>query len=155
MFCLMFFIIRIWRKEKHLKNCPVHIFTTHFYSTLREHDVKGVTSWTATKNIDIFRKKFIFIPVNQGLHWSLCCVVNPGAILNNVRALNKDPGDDKLYPCILFFDSLGNAHPKNRIAVNLRRWLDSEWNRLEKGSNEDECSPFKKAAMEVHQPRGE
>ena len=156
-FCLLFFILRIWRKEKHWEDCPVHIFTTHFYTALKESGTKAVTSWTANKKIDIFRKKFILIPVNQGEHWSLCCVVNPGAILNNVMALNKDPGEDKPYPCILFFDSL-KAHPTAAIARKVRKWLNSEWKRLDKASNQanqDESNPFTKFSLLVHNPKGE
>jgi hypothetical protein len=81
-------------------------------------------------------------------------VVNPGAILNNVKALNEDPGDDEPYPCILFFDSL-KAHRKAAIARNVRNWLNSEWKRLEKASNQDEKEPFKTSSLLVHDPRGE
>jgi Ulp1 family protease len=35
------------------------------------------------KNIpDILNKKFIFVPINATLHWSLAVIVNPGAYLN-------------------------------------------------------------------------
>jgi Ulp1 family protease len=85
-------------------------------------------------------------------------VVNPGAILNNVKALNKDPGDDKPYPCILFFDSL-KAHPKAAIARKVRNWLNSEWKRLEKASNQvvnqDKSKPFQPTSLLVHNPKGE
>ena len=30
--------------------------------------------------IDIFKKKFVFVPINKDLHWSLCVIVNPGEI---------------------------------------------------------------------------
>ena len=61
----------------------VHVFTSHFMTTLWKEGPKAVSSWTAKKNIDIFEKKLIFIPVNRDLHWSLCVVVNPGFIGNN------------------------------------------------------------------------
>ena len=61
----------------------VHIFTSHFMSTLASDGAKAVSSWTAKKKIDIFEKKLIFVPVNSDLHWSLCVVVNPGSIANN------------------------------------------------------------------------
>jgi Ulp1 family protease len=160
-FSLLFLIIRIWRKEKHLKNCPVHIFSTHFYSAMRDKGPDKVSSWTAKKNIDVFRKKFILIPVHKGIHWFLICVVNPGAILNKLKNTSTEkPGDDELYPGILFFDSLINEDlinedEKTQIADNLRKWLNSEWTRLEKWSNDDERAPFKTYVMNVHEPKSE
>jgi Ulp1 family protease len=61
----------------------VHFFTSHFLSTLEDDGPEGVASWTRNKKkiIDVFEKKFIFVPVNSDLHWSLCVVVNPGHIL--------------------------------------------------------------------------
>ncbi len=47
----------------------VHFFTTHFMSRL-EKKPSSVASWT--KKIDIFKKKLIFVPVNDDKHWSLC-----------------------------------------------------------------------------------
>jgi Ulp1 family protease len=139
-----------------LKNGPVHIFTTHFYTALEKNGPKQATLWTAKKNIDVFMNKCIYIPVNMLGHWSLCCVVNPGAILKKLKANSKEvPGDDELYPCILFFDSLMNMHPKDEIAQNVRMWLDSEWNRLKKWSTDNERDPFETFALEVHQPKGE
>jgi Ulp1 family protease len=146
---LLFSTVRIWRKEKHLKGCPVHFFTSHFYTALSEDGPKAVASW-----IDVFTKKFIFIPVNQSLHWSLCVVVNPGAILNNLKELNEAPADEELYPCILFFDSL-KAHQKQAIARNIRNWLNSEWERLGKSKSQEEDDPFKNNSLLVHDPRGE
>jgi Ulp1 family protease len=151
---LLFFTVRIWQKEKHLKGCPVHFFTTHFYTTLSKEGPNGVSRWTERKKIDVFSKKFIFIPVNEGLHWSLCIVVNPGAILNNLKELNEAPADEELYPCILFFDSL-KAHRKQVVARNIRNWLNSEWKRLKKSKSREEDDPFKINSMLVHDPRGE
>lgn len=147
---LLFLTVRIWHKEKHLKDCPVHFFTSHFYTALSKDGPKAVASWTARKKIDVFTKKFIFIPVNQSLHWSLCVVVNPGAILNNLREFNEAPADEELYPCIFFFDSL-KAHQKQVVARNIRNWLNSEWKRLQKSKHEH---PFNDNSLQVHDPKG-
>lgn len=55
-------------------------------STLASDGPEAVSSWTVKKKIDIFDKKLIFVPVNSDLHWSLCVVVNPGSIANNIDA---------------------------------------------------------------------
>ena len=74
---------RISRKED-AKSTDVHFVTTQFFSKLVEDGPDAVSSWTAKKNIDTFKKKFIFIPVNERLHWSLCIVVNAGKIENPI-----------------------------------------------------------------------
>lgn len=51
-------------------------------TTLKDDGPKAVSSWTEKKNIDVFKKKLIFVPVNADLHWSLCVIVNPGLIAN-------------------------------------------------------------------------
>jgi len=107
------------------RSSNVHFFTSHFYTTLVSEGVEGVKSWTAKKNIDIFNKKLIFIPINKTLHWSLCVVVNPGAITPQVD------DEDPQFPCMLFFDSL-NMHRKSRVHGKVLKWLNSEWKRTQK-----------------------
>lgn len=76
-------VIRISRGESQKLNSPVHFFTSHFMSTLKDDGPEAVSSWTAKKNINIFSKKIIFVPVNADLHWSLCAVINPGLVCAN------------------------------------------------------------------------
>ena len=71
---------RISRGETDQANSDVHFFTSHFMTTLKDDGPEAVSSWTAKKNINVFKKKLIFLPVNADLHWSLCVVVNPGLI---------------------------------------------------------------------------
>lgn len=54
---------------------------------LKRDGIEAVASWTKNKKINVFEKKLIFIPINDGLHWSLCVVVNPGHVANN---FNRD-----------------------------------------------------------------
>ena len=69
----------------------VHFFTTHFMSRL-EKKPSSVASWT--KKIDIFKKKLIFVPVNDDNHWSLCVIVNPG-LLHQPQANTEDEVEAK------------------------------------------------------------
>eukprot|EP00531_Pseudo-nitzschia_arenysensis_P017418 CAMPEP_0116119764 /NCGR_PEP_ID=MMETSP0329-20121206/2819_1 /TAXON_ID=697910 /ORGANISM="Pseudo-nitzschia arenysensis, Strain B593" /LENGTH=1105 /DNA_ID=CAMNT_0003613495 /DNA_START=267 /DNA_END=3584 /DNA_ORIENTATION=+ len=121
----------------------VHFFTSHFYTTLASDGVEGVKSWTAKKNIDIFDKKLIFIPINKTLHWSLCVVVNPGSI----QTQSEDDEDSEL-PCVLFFDSL-NMHQKTRVHRHVMNWLNSEWQR----KNNPEEKPFNKQTFKIYDPQ--
>ena len=77
-----------------MPNSSVHIFSTHFMSTLLKDGVKSVLSWTAKKKINVFNKRFVFLPINAGEHWSLCLVVNPGLIAIN-HASNMGDADEE------------------------------------------------------------
>ena len=116
-------------------------------------------SWTAKKNINIFEKKFIFIPINKDLHWSLCVVVNPGAIEN----ASKEDRQNLTVPCLIFMDSL-NLHKKETVRKNIQKWLNAEWIRLKEKEKEDEEAEeekeqhalvkYEKKNFEAHSPRG-
>ena len=112
-----------------------------------EEGSQGVASWTAKKNINIFKKKFIFIPINENLHWSLCVVVNAGKITHVKRENENDE-----VTSILFLDSL-KAHRKSKVAKNVFSWLNSEAKRLNFSSKLDK--PFQNKFVEVCEPRGE
>lgn len=62
-------------------------------TTLKYDGAKAVSSWTSKKNINIFGKKFIFLPVNADLHWSLCVVVNAGLIGSAMQSSANEQWD--------------------------------------------------------------
>ena len=69
--------------EDHVKN-RIHVFSCLFYSKLSEasNDVAShalVARWT--KNVNLFEKDFVLVPVNMSYHWSLTVVVRPGLLL--------------------------------------------------------------------------
>jgi sentrin-specific protease 7 len=145
----------IWRNTD---RSLVHYFTTLFFTTLEENDTESVKRWTEKRGVDVFSKRFIFIPINKTLHWSLCVVVNPGAIVAHRNRLLDDSNsntadllsDDDPFPCILFFDSL-QAHAKGRCAKLVRTWLNSEWKRLH--PQQMEQSPFDVKSMRLYTPK--
>ncbi|MGK3738900.1 MAG: hypothetical protein ACI8RD_010820 [Bacillariaceae sp.] len=135
------------------KSTDVHFFTSHFHSTLASDGVEGVKSWTARKNINIFEKKLIFIPINKTLHWSLCVIVNPGVVeksnLISVDNVEDDEEEDPPLSCMLFFDSL-KMHNKQRSQKLLLNWLNSEWQRV----NDTSSTPFTKTNYKIYDPGG-
>ena len=136
-------------RDINCKQSDVHFFTSHFYSTLVKEGAKGVKSWTARKNINIFEKKLVFIPINKTLHWSLCVIVNPGAIqISDDDACNAN-NEDQPVSCILFFDSL-KMHSKSRAQKKLVSWLNFEWKQIKKSSS----SPFKLETYQIYDPEG-
>ncbi|KAJ1994522.1 hypothetical protein H4R33_000228 [Dimargaris cristalligena] len=62
----------------------VHFFNSFFYSQLTAKSTRAldetcyskVQRWTA--RVDLFSKKFIFIPIHQKAHWYLAVICNPG-----------------------------------------------------------------------------
>ncbi|RKP03669.1 hypothetical protein CXG81DRAFT_16899 [Caulochytrium protostelioides] len=71
----------------------IHMFNSFFYHQLTSTKAAKrsrssarpviaydrVKTWTA--KIDIFAKKYVFVPINQHLHWFLALIVNPGRLL--------------------------------------------------------------------------
>jgi Ulp1 family protease len=143
------------RISRHDDGSLVHFFSSHFYSALVKDRPSGVKRWTEKKGIDIFQKKFIFIPINKTLHWSQCIVVNPGAIIEHNKwhkaGFEVGNGDmDAPFPCILFLDSL-KAHEMDKVANHVKDWLNSEWKRLGK-LDDGELAPFN-SSMTVQSPK--
>jgi hypothetical protein len=159
------FSFRIWRNYD---KSDVHIFTSHFYTTLLNEGPAGLSKWTQKKGMNVFEKKFVFIPskfswisrlgsdstvshilflllVNISLHWSLCVVVNPG---------NPNTLEDKLYPFLLFFDSL-QVHDETTVASKVQDWLTAEWKRLNKAIYQEFHEPFQKEHVLISSPKGE
>lgn len=72
------------------KSNKIHAFSSLFYSNLTQrtgHSAKqnginyeAVSRWA--KNVDLFNKDFLYIPVNQGIHWSLFIVIRPYLLVN-------------------------------------------------------------------------
>ncbi|OQS02423.1 hypothetical protein THRCLA_05207 [Thraustotheca clavata] len=123
----------------------MHFYSTHFYSTLanmNEDNLERIKRWT--KTVPIFERRFLFVPVNENCHWSLAVICNPGGLIKPkaepiVVDVDEMPSDiigesqefeetsnDKV-ACILYFDSL-QCHNKQKIAKNLRRYLEIEFN---------------------------
>lgn len=108
-------------------------------------------NWTKRREVDVFAKQLVFIPIVQELHWSLCVLVNPGHVMNalNVGSISEDD----LLSCILFFDSL-LLHEKYRIRDNIIRWLNSEWDRLRKFEDPSWPMPFTSQTFPIFTPTG-
>lgn len=68
----------------------VHFFNSFFYDKLRTKGYEGVKRWT--KNVDIFQKDLLLIPIHLEVHWSLVSVdISRRAItyFDSQRTLNR------------------------------------------------------------------
>lgn len=153
-------IFRIMRKLGNRRKL-FHVFTTQFFSRLEDEGVSSITSWTAKKGIDIFEKRFIFIPVNKDIHWSLLVVVNPGKICDFYDATELECSEEeplereREFPFILFMDSL-RAHKKSKMKTLVYEWLNSEAKRLGKFQTcvGTKAGVFNNVTMPIIDPKG-
>jgi hypothetical protein len=69
----------------------IYAFSSMFYQKLTETSPAGnhqlVKNWT--KNVDLFQKEYILIPINLSNHWSLVCLVRPGMIQGQVADISE------------------------------------------------------------------
>lgn len=67
----------------------VHIFNSHFFIQLRDNGYSEVSKWT--KNVDLFDKEFLFVPINQSDHWSLVVIARPGLVEGRGSHVSASP----------------------------------------------------------------
>ena len=98
--------------------------------------------------MNIFDKKFAFIPINGRLHWSLCVVVNAGVLVKKLL-WDEEQHEETEAPFILFLDSL-DSHRCDRIASNVRKFLNGEYGRI----YGNDKNIFTKETLQVIRPQG-
>lgn len=89
----------------------VHVFNTFFYPTIMQHGHSRVKRWT--KQVDIFSKDLIIIPVHLGMHW--CLAVS----LCHKKTFNNQPQSST---CIY--------HDGERLLLQLVPILNTSWKKL-------------------------
>jgi Ulp1 family protease len=58
------------------KDSNTHAFTAQFYTRLLSNKYDGVKCWSRPIR-NIFKKDFIYVPVNLHNHWSLMVIIRP------------------------------------------------------------------------------
>jgi sentrin-specific protease 7 len=114
---------------------------------LVERGPTAVKRWTTKAVIDIFTCNFVFIPICEEGHWSLCVLVNPGQVLNGT---NDSGNEDDLLGCLIFLDPARGYHDKYKVRSNIIRYLNYEWNR----SKQSEETPFTSETYPLLTPEG-
>ena len=123
-------IIDLWLRfiSSNNNNSTCHFFTSHFYTQLEKKGPGDVRSWFTAKNLDVFSKRLVFVPVNARMHWSLAVIVNPGALVNGIETDKSEGDDEEEAGCIICLDSYGGqGHKKKPIAETLRKLLNDQW----------------------------
>ncbi|XP_031733887.1 sentrin-specific protease 7-like [Anarrhichthys ocellatus] len=147
-----------------------HVFSSFFYKQLSRRRAAGVDDApsvpdrhmrhqrvkTWTRNVDIFTKDFLFVPVNQEAHWYLVVVCFPGLEEVQHQEFQSSTGGSKQpagkpssfslrsqqppectlqswqretvlkRPCVLVMDSLKLSYHEN-VCRLLRDYLQVEW----------------------------
>ncbi|XP_030496698.2 ubiquitin-like-specific protease 1D isoform X1 [Cannabis sativa] len=112
-----------------------HFFNTFFYNKLKEavsNKGNGKDFFTKLrrwwKGVNIFQKEYIFVPINEDLHWSLAIICNP------------DPKEES-GPIVLHLDSLG-LHSSKSVFQNIKRFLREEWQYLDQQATSSSDFPL-------------
>ncbi|XP_012059449.1 PREDICTED: sentrin-specific protease 6-like [Atta cephalotes] len=123
-----------------------HVFSSFFYQRLITHfgETQNTIPMTLaaerharvqrwTRDVNIFEKDFVIIPINKDEHWFLAIICFPGLVGKVSKRITEINKNDSLFkldliysPCILIFDSLGNTNYSSVIAT-LRDYLSCEY----------------------------
>ncbi|KAI0926679.1 hypothetical protein AcV5_007405 [Taiwanofungus camphoratus] len=84
---LIEFGLKLWLADLRQNNPElaeqVHVFSSFFYKKLnvknKEEGYQSVRKWTS--KFDLFKKKYIVVPINEHFHWYLAIIHNPEHIL--------------------------------------------------------------------------
>ncbi|XP_020551252.1 probable ubiquitin-like-specific protease 2A isoform X2 [Sesamum indicum] len=142
-----FYIKYLLNKTKAEMRHRFHFFNTFFFRKLADMDQDLSRAWEGrdafqrvrkwTRNVNIFEKDYVFIPVNFSLHWSLIVICHPGEV---AKLRDKFMDDSSKLPCILHMDSIRGSH---RGLENLiRSYLWEEWKERHNNQEEDISAKF-------------
>lgn len=114
----------------------VHFFNSFFYDKLRTKGYEGVKRWT--KNVDIFQKDLLLIPIHLEVHWSLVSVDIPRRAItyfDSQRTLNRR------CPKHIFKYLQAEAHKKNQLDF-LTGWKGYFKMNVGRQNNDSDCGAF-------------
>ncbi|XP_031263904.1 probable ubiquitin-like-specific protease 2A isoform X2 [Pistacia vera] len=142
-----FYIQYLKKKLQPEERHRFHFFNSFFFRKLAGLDkdpssacegkaaFQRVRKWT--KNVNLYEKDYVFIPVNYSLHWSLIVICHPGEV-----AYFKDDEIEKStkVPCILHMDSIKGSHRGLKDLV--QSYLSEEWKEKHNNTSDDVPSKF-------------
>ncbi|KAF2585504.1 hypothetical protein F2Q70_00034009, partial [Brassica cretica] len=98
-----------------------HFFNCFFFRKLANLDKGSPSSFGGreayqrvqkwTKNVELFEKDYIFIPINFSFHWSLIIICHPGELVSSTV---ENPSR---VPCILHLDSIKGSHKGGLVNI--------------------------------------
>lgn len=147
------YLSSLYEKQSTKIHSKVHIFNSFFYTGLSRvyRNINGEPSpknpdkilrWD--KEVKIFSKDFLIVPVCHRHHWFLIFICYPRRVpieLDDdepkVLQTKLSPGIKILArkikePCFIFLDSLSGGMGSSVLARPLRKFLSKRWSRIEK-----------------------
>ncbi|XP_046432361.1 uncharacterized protein LOC124185514 isoform X5 [Neodiprion fabricii] len=161
-FYLKYLSLEVLLKEDQKRT---HVFSSHFYKRLTHSHVSdannrllratkrhsGVQKWT--KDVNIFEKDFIIIPINERSHWIVAIICFPGLagevdvhrsaaddgmvetrssnpeipMTRKLQSARKSTQEVWKLPCILIFDSLHGFGEYTKVLLALQEYLSCEY----------------------------
>lgn len=111
----------------------LHLFNTFFYSKLKQlkTSTDDIRRWI--KDVDIFDKDFLVIPICDQIHWFLIIICYPGEVPghDDPITIHDDPEswnpeiDNPRVPAIIILDSLGLKNRRS-YTKHVREFLQYE-----------------------------
>jgi len=144
----------------------VHIFSTMFYKRLNSTPKKASTvasyekdanllpaqkrhlrvkGWT--KNVNLFEKNMVIIPICEHSHWYLVIAIRPGLIK---IPIGSEERQTKGEPFMIVLDSMGGN--KTAAVSNIRHYLAAEWKAKMCGENDEDEYEFTSKQMRTIRP---
>ncbi|XP_046491025.1 uncharacterized protein [Neodiprion pinetum] len=161
-FYLKYLSLEVLLKEDQKRT---YVFSSHFYKRLTHSHVSdannrllratkrhsGVQKWT--KDVNIFEKDFIIIPINERSHWIVAIICFPGLagevdvhrsaaddgmvetrsskteipMTRKLQSARKSTQEVWKLPCILIFDSLHGFGGYTKVLLALQEYLSCEY----------------------------
>jgi len=148
-----FYLTYLFHKFLNEEDRPtVHMFSTMFYKRLNSTPKKASTvasyekdsslkpaekrhmrvkGWT--KNVNLFEKNMVIIPICEHSHWYLVIAIRPGLI---TIPMGSEERHTKGEPFMIVLDSMGGN--KTTAVSNIRHYLSAEWKAKMCGEEGDE-----------------
>ncbi|VDK55474.1 unnamed protein product [Anisakis simplex] len=165
-------IIDFFLKHIHYESIPlerrssVFVFNSFFYGKLSNcnggipphsavarskwimSNYKSVRNWT--KNVDLFSKEYIVVPINEDIHWYLAIIVHPSAAIEVPNAIEANDESQKKRRRKTYI--IWNLFCRKLTAAVLREYLECEYNDKRKQKAVD-GERFAKELVEKITPR--
>lgn len=108
-------------------------------------DYNGVKSWT--KDIDIFRRKYIFVPICDSYHWSLIIIINLHTF-EDLMENGSDSMDADKKPKIIYMDSL-DPERGSEFATKIIYYLSEEYYNRKARDDEFASEPLSQRSKKI------
>lgn len=95
---------------------------------------RNLQKWT--RDVDIFTKDFLIMPLLKDNHWFLAIICYPGNLMPpNRKSTDLSPEYAKEKASIILMDSLNTYFPKNEITRDIFKYLNMEYKEKRKPSD--------------------